>query len=140
MNGAMIPGMLLRHTALALMALLPLTGPAPVSFCALMMGLPADCAPAAPVDSHCDQMPMPAPAEAPDTTPDNSPDLSCCDAMAAPAPELNVKTMALGALVSLEYVSDNHALPPLDGFAPGGDIPSVGSPPDRQPLLCVFLI
>lgn len=127
---------MLRRTALAMVALLALMGPMPVSACALVMGLPADCAPPVPVQGHCDGMPAepgapsePAPAD----------DSNCCDFLAAPLPDSNVKVAPAEAMgVTLVEIP---AAPVASPALPAADVASspAPSPPDLQSLLCVFL-
>lgn len=133
-----------RWTALALAFLLSLLGPQPLSACALMMGLPADCAPAAPAESDCEQMPMPVPSAAEGEVPAEEPtepaDPSCCASLAAAVPESNVQVAAADGLLPLAETSDSEVPPNPVAVAPLQAVRPSASPPDRQPLLCVFLI
>jgi len=135
-KNAMILAML-RRSALPMAALLALMGPMPVSACALIMGMPADCAPPVPVESHCEGMPA-EPTAPPEPVPAGDPD--CCDSLAAPLPDANVKIAPADALAaSLVEIPATPVTSPVWAAA-DFDSPPAPSPPDLQTLLCVFLI
>jgi hypothetical protein len=124
---------------------LALLGPAPLSACAMWMQLPGGCAGPAPSEtaaepqaaSHCEHMSLPAPA--PDESVGASSDLSCCVAKDVPLPAQPKQTAP-------EISADSTGVAHVD-VAPAIASRAVEtfsniehSPPDLQPLLCVFLI
>ena len=109
---------------------LTLLGPGPLSLCAAMADLPADCVPT----PHCQEMGNPRP----DATLAAQTD-DCCIVSSAPLPERDVN-------VPLPVVSPNLVADPELTVEPGwaeasSVIPSARSAPvDVQSALCVFLI
>jgi hypothetical protein len=120
--------------ALSLVAFAPL----PLSACALLASLPGDCSCPGP-RSICNHMNMDM--SQPDTHVASHPDRSCCRVTSAPLPEAQAKAPTAAA-VGMPVVAVAAALLPappmrlLPAFEASLDI----SPPDSQPLLCVFLI
>jgi hypothetical protein len=112
--------------------------PLPLSACALLASLPGDCFCPEP-RSICDHMNMDM--AQPDTHVAAHPDRNCCRVTSAPLPEAQAKAPTAAA-VGMPVVAVAAALPPappmrlLPAFEASLDI----SPPDSQPLLCVFLI
>ena len=106
--------------------------PLPVSACALLAGLPADCQP----QPHCEQMD----AAAPLTSIESAPGQSCCQLSGAPIPQAQTKVstpdFAENLPSDVQPVLFSHG---SEVFFPATHSDDV-SPPDRQPLLCVFLI
>ena len=121
--------MLRRILLVVLAAGLAAAGPAPLSACALMAGLPAECQPM----PECLQMDMPDALMAGMGT-------SCCQVSAVPLPEqrANAAPPVLGAATErIERASVPAVYSPV--FIPT-DFSDSFSPPDTQPLLCVFLV
>ena len=121
--------MLRRISFLVLAAGLAAAGPAPVSACALMAGLPADCQPM----PDCSKMDMPDAVVAGMAT-------SCCQVSAAPLPERQAKVAppAMGAAAERVERAAVPAMRPADFFS--SDFSGGFSPPDTQTLFCVFLV
>jgi hypothetical protein len=120
--------------------------PAPLSACAMMMSLPAECAPAAgvsaPAASHCEQA-VSSEATNQDTLQAGASELPCCKLTAAPMPDAGVslgKVNVAPASASLE--NGPHVIPgqTLERTISQTELEQFTSPPDRQPLLCTFLI
>lgn len=109
---------------------LALVGPGPLSLCAAMADLPADCVPT----PHCEEMGNPRP----DTT-IVAQTVDCCIVSSAPLPERDVSVPL--PVVSLNLEADPK-LTIEPGWAEAGIvIPSARSAPlDVQSALCVFLI
>ncbi len=107
----------------------------PVTACALLAGLPGECSQPAS-EQHCNQMDRMSP---PDEVKVAS-DPSCCRVIQAPLPEAQSKADAPEAGAEAVPSASFLVLPPQ----PIGTADSVGSrilsPPNLQPLLCVFLI
>lgn len=130
---------MLRRVSITGLALgLVLLGPAPLSACAMWMQLPGECAPAAPAPTgHCDQLQQGA---ANDATVSGTPDASCCVVKNVPQPASQSKdatpqvTLAAGAPEQSEAVATPQPRPIETEFR------FEHSPPDLQPVLCVFLI
>lgn len=113
-----------------LVVVLALFGPLPLSLCATMAGLPADCEPT----PHCEMMAIEQPAVAL-----TAPVEDCCQLSSAPLLEGQVKAPAPAA--SLELV----AVPALgaqvvEAETPVANLPARPAPLDLQAALCVFLI
>jgi len=116
-----------------------LLGPAPLSACAMLADAVADCAPVPPASAHggdeCDRMAMPQPSG--DEMEAGL--ASCCQAK-APLPQAAKSTTTVVAPdftaqdLPGEFVATVR--PALD--SPASSLPV--SPPERQSLLCVFLI
>jgi len=127
-------GMVRRILSLySLLGLLLLT-PTPLSICALLADLPGECTQPS-VQPDCEQMEMVQPS----VVMKAGGDLSCCQISQAPIPEAPGKVVASQA--SVETLRPDHlvVLPQPDRLAHSEVAPAV-SPPDRQQLLCVFLI
>ncbi len=115
--------------SLAGMAQLPLTA------CALLAGLPGECA--QPVsEQHCNQMDRMSPLQEVKVASDPS----CCRVTQAPLPEAQGKADAPEAGAKAVLAESFVVLParPIES-ANSADC-TILSPPNRQPLLCVFLI
>ena len=117
----------------SLLGLLLLT-PTPLSLCAIFAGLPGDCA-QSPHRPECEQMGMAQAAVELEAESNQS----CCQVSQAPVPEAPGKVVA--PQTSVKTLRPDHlvALPQPDRLA-HLELPPVVSPPDRQQLLCVFLI
>ena len=125
---------MLKWATILTASLALLLGPHPMSVCAVLAGLPADCIPQP--ENHCN------PTQKPDSPPakNSSTDLSCCQVAAAPAPSASNKIeLSAAALPPLETAA--HWQPDLSiSRSPISEVEPDRSPPDRQSLLCVFLI
>ena len=108
--------------------------PAPVSFCAMLANLPGDCAPSTP-KSECEQMGMAQPT----VELKAASNLSCCQVSKAPLPDASSKVVAPDARAELLF-TQHVVLPPQPRLSLHQQSPQSLSPPDRQQLLCVFLI
>jgi hypothetical protein len=119
--------------------LLAAAGPEAMAACAAMAGLGADCRP--PAQSHCEAAPSESPAPAaPEQEPLPSGGFPCCRILAAPRPQVVAQEAPLAASFDVASALSSDLVAPVAtrNRAPE-DVPDV-SPPDRQPLLCVFLI
>lgn len=117
--------------ALSIAALAPL----PLSTCALLASLPGDCTCPTP-PSRCDHMGM---AETQPALAGHS-DRSCCRVTAEPLPEAQSKAPApLDSGVPAIVVSRVPVIRPCE-YSQLVEVFPEHSPPDQQPLLCVFLI
>jgi hypothetical protein len=138
----------MKRRLLISMLCLSLAGlaPAPLSACAMLMASPTDCAPApaesAPTASHCEQA-VSAKGTNQDTLRANASELPCCTSKAAPVPDAGAGlgkvnfTQASASPESGPQAIAGHALErPISQT----DLEQFTSPPDRQPLLCTFLI
>ena len=76
----------------------------------------------------------------PDARLEAAPDLSCCQLTTAPLPEARgqIAVPQVPADVLVTGPPLFASIPPAHPVAP--EFPPAGSPPDLQPLLCVFLI
>ena len=115
--------------SLAGMAQLPLTA------CALLAGLPAECAQPVSVQ-HCNQMDRMSP---PDEVKVAS-DASCCQVVQAPLPEAQGKADAPETGAKAILAESFAVLPPQRIESASSAASRILSPPELQPLLCVFLI
>ena len=126
--------MLKRALSLFLVLGLFFLAPTPLSLCAMLANLPGDCIqPSA--QPECAQMDMaqpPGALKAPD-------DLSCCQVSEAPMPQAPGKVVAPQASVETLHPAHLVVLSQPDRLA-HLELSPVVSPPDRQQLLCVFLI
>jgi hypothetical protein len=119
-----------RASTFALIAALALFGPAPMSLCAAMASLPADCVPA----PHCAEMASEQPAVRLSAGADN-----CCTVSSAPLPERQVQNPA--PAVSLETVAAPEVFAAIASSEAPAAMPRARSAPsDLQSTLCVFLI
>jgi hypothetical protein len=118
--------------ALSLVAFAPL----PLSACALLASLPGDCSCPGP-RSMCDHMDMAQTG----TYVASHPDRNCCRVTVAPLPDAQAKA-STAAAVGMPVVAVVAALPPAPPMRllPAFEVSANISPPDPQPLLCVFLI
>jgi len=120
--------------------------PAPFSACAMLMASPTDCTPtpakSAPAASHCEQA-----VSSEGTNQDNvqaaATELPCCTLTAAPVPDAGAglgKVNVAQASTSLE--NETQAIPghAVERTIAQTELEQFTSPPDRQPLLCTFLI
>jgi hypothetical protein len=107
----------------------------PLTACALVAGLPADCVRPAS-EQHCNQMDRMSP-------PQNikaASGRSCCQVAQAPVPEAQNKIAAPEAGANV-ILAESFAVPPaqpVESADPANT--TVVSPPHLQSLLCVFLI
>jgi len=126
--------MLRRILSLSILLGLLILAPTPLSICAMLADLPGECTQPS-VQPDCERMEMVQPSVAMMA----GGDLSCCQISQAPVPEAPGKVIAPQA--SVETLRTDHlvALPQPDRLA-HLELPLVVSPPDRQQLLCVFLI
>ena len=126
--------MLKRTQSLFLVLGLFLLAPTPLSLCATLADLPGECVqPFAQPD--CEQMEM---AQHPLALRASN-DLSCCQVGQAPLPEATAKIAA--PLASFDTLrSDRLVAPQQPDRLAHFEVSPVVSPPDRQQLLCVFLI
>jgi hypothetical protein len=120
--------------------------PAPLSACAMLMASPTDCAPAQavpdPTASHCEQAAASKGTNQKQLQAAAS-ELPCCKLTAAPVPDAGAGlgkvnfTQAAAWPESGPQAIAGHALErPISQT----DLEQFTSPPDRQPLLCTFLI
>ena len=137
--------MLRRVSIIGLAVGLALLGPAPLSACAIWMQLPGECAPAttAPVPqpkaaSHCEQMAVPQPSShAQLFAPADS---SCCIVKNVPLPAAQSKQVAPVVSIDANRAPQTDLAPAPAPRAAEIVASYEHSPPDLQPLLCVFLI
>lgn len=134
--------MMLKWATILTACLALLLGPQPMSVCALLTGLPADCIPVVSAaeppqaENHCN------PVQKPDSPPakNSSTDLSCCQVAAAPPPngtsKIELPASVLPPLETAAQSQPDLSLP----RSPVSQVEPDRSPQDRQPLLCVFLI
>ena len=123
--------------------------PTPLSACAVMMTLPTECAPAhvraASHGSQCEQ------AMASGTQVDENSaqlrakasQLPCCQLIAAPVPDASAgisKIKVASAVAALEIVTQASTTKIFERTTAQIQRELSASPPDRQPLLCTFLI
>ena len=122
--------MIRRISAFLLVAVLVLFGPAPMSLCAAMADLPADCIPT----PHCETMGSePADSMLAAQAED------CCVVGSAPVPERQVNAPA--PAVSLQPAPAPQPVAPVVEAETAEVAPSARSAPtDLQSTLCVFLI
>ena len=126
--------MVKRANSLIVVALLVLFGPVPMSLCAALADLPADCTPA----PHCEAMGQsmgndPADATLTATTGD------CCTVSSAPLPER--QSNAPAPVASLELIATpEFAVEAAQAEAVAVTPRARSAPPDLQSALCVFLI
>lgn len=120
--------------------------PMPLSACAMLMAAPSGCARAAadpPAStSHCEQA-FAAEGTNQDTLHTGTSELPCCKLTAAPVPDTGAgiaKVDVAPAFTSLEEVPQAIAVKTLERTAALIDLEQFALPPDRQPLLCTFLI
>ena len=124
---------------------LALMGPAPLSACAMWMQLPGGCGGPVPAQaaaepqpaSHCEHMALPAPAS--DERMRATSDMSCCAAKNVPLAEQQKQTAPEVSADSARVAQPDLApiaAPRPSEFSQNQE----HSPPDLQPLLCVFLI
>ncbi len=126
--GSMFERGLTFALCLSLAALVPV----PISACAALRDLPAQCQP----QPDCQQMGMAQPT----TSVEASSNSSCCRLREAPVPQLPSKVSVPDAAAHVASVQHSLAddLKPQEQSAPTAlETPS---PPDRRSLLCVFLI
>jgi len=124
--------MLRRSLIFALCLSLAALAPLPLSVCAALAALPSEC-------QECQQMGVAEPAGAPHTDFDPA----CCQLTAAPLPEAvagAAKTLAAFASVDVDSVRLSTSVSVAQEIPVRSDLFPAFSPPDRQPLLCVFLI
>lgn len=119
-----------RGVTFVLATALALLGPVPVSLCAVLGNLPADCIPT----PHCETMGSQA-SDAKLSAPTDD----CCAVSSAPLPERQVNSPA--PVASLELV----AAPEFVVEALQTEVVAImprarSAPPDLQSALCVFLI
>lgn len=140
--------MFMQRRLLISMLCLSLAGlaPVPLSACAMLMASPADCSPApakaAPAVSHCEQAATAEGANQ-DTFQADASKLPCCELRAAPAPDASAgisKVNVAPASASLEDGPQAVPSQALDRTIAQTEFEQFTSPPDRQPLLCTFLI
>jgi len=126
--------MRLRMAALVLALAVATATPVPLSACAMPKAAPEECH-AVP---HCEQMAMDEPAAAVEATIDTS----CCHWSTTPAQE--PATVKKVVAPDTEFVgvtfSTAVALPVQPEHSLPADSPLKVLPPERQALLCVFLI
>ena len=126
--------MLRRTLSLSILLGLLILAPTPLSICAMLADLPGECTqPSAQPD--CEQMEMVQPSVAMKV----GGDLLCCQVSEAPMPQAPGNVIAPQASVETLRSDRLVALSQPDRLAHSELSPAV-SPPDRQQLLCVFLI
>ena len=117
--------------------------PTPLSACAMLMALPANCAPeakAANPASHCEQMATP-----PGSDTDlyaNPSALPCCQVSSSPTPDAGsgaAKTTVSSPVASLRDATLHSATIVFERATAASPV-QFPSPPDQQSLLCTFLI
>jgi len=120
--------------------------PAPISACTMQMTGPVECAPApaapAPPASHCEQA-VSSEGTNQDKLQVAAAELPCCTLTAAPVPDAGAglgKVNVAQASTSLE--NETQAIPghAVERTIAQTELEQFTSPPDRQPLLCTFLI
>lgn len=129
--GSMVRGNVIFALCLSLAALAPL----PLSACAMLAALPAECA-LSNAQSHCEQMGMTATAARLEA----QPNLSCCRVTPAPLPEVQNKASVPDAGTSPVRADVLVYGPIFPADLAATDLSPRISPPDLQALLCVFLI
>jgi len=111
--------------------MLVLFGPAPMSLCAAMAGLPADCVPT----PHCANLGDDAQPIEQATAPGDE----CCTVSGAPLPEAQVKAPA--SFVSLEAIATPKVpIQPAEANYTSETPRARSAAFDLQAVLCVFLI
>ena len=126
--------MRVRGIALLLALALGAMAPAPLSACAMLAGLPGDCQP----KPHCEGMVEEQPAARLEARCD----MSCCQVTSAPLPQASgtvKKASTPEAGVTLD-MPEPLLLPATPFVRAEASPPREISPPERQALLCVFLI
>jgi len=120
--------------------------PVPLSACAMLMAAPSGCGPAAadlPAStSHCEQA-FAAKETNQHTLQPGTSELPCCKLTAAPIPDTGAgisKVNFAPAYASLEVAPQAIAVKTPERTAAQIDLEQFASPPDKQPLLCTFLI
>jgi hypothetical protein len=123
--------------------------PMPLSACAMLMALPTECAPAladkAPQVSHCEHT-MVSGTQADEnaaTLQANTSQLPCCQLTSAPSPDASAgaaKVKVVPANAPLTNAPQANTTKIFDRAAARAEHQQFTSPPDRQPLLCTFLI
>ena len=126
--------MLRRILSLSILLGLLILAPTPLSICAMLADLPGECTQPS-VQPDCEQMEMVQPSVAMKA----GGDLSCCQVSEAPMPQAPGNVIAPQASVETLRSDRLVALSQPDRLAHSELSPAV-SPPDRQQLLCVFLI
>jgi hypothetical protein len=137
--------MLRRISIFGLAVGLAVLGPAPLSACAIWMQLPGECAPgtSAPAPqpkaaNHCEEMNVPqASSDAQLSAPV---DASCCVVKNVPLPASQSKQAAPVVSIDANRVAQMDMAPVPAPRATQIENNFEHSPPDLQPLLCVFLI
>jgi hypothetical protein len=142
--------MLRRGGIIGLVVSLALAGSVPVSACAMLMELRGQCAPPAPpaapkATGHCHEVSLPAPtesspAQAPDAQLSAQPGQCCCVVRSITLPAAQSKEGAPTVSVEAHRAAGPDLAPAPAPRA--AEIVSTyeHSPPDLQPVLCVFLI
>ena len=128
--------MVRRVISLGLCLGLVALGPAPLSACAMLANLPADCGPAPAQSSDCEQMDMHHPAQEVRA----NLNASCCQ-ITRPAPDAATaaKKTTAPELVTVPIDAEPVSLEARANPAPAAS-PQLASPLERQSLFCVFLI
>ena len=127
----MFRGVLIVALTLCLAAFAPL----PLSACALLASLPGDCSCPGP-RSICDHMDVAQTG----AQVASHPDRNCCRVTSAPLPEAQAKA-STAATIGMPIAGVVAPLPsPAPTRLPIFEVSLDISPPDLQPLLCVFLI
>lgn len=127
--------MLRRSVTLGLILGLTALVPVPLSVCALQAGLPANC-PICGSHADCDTMR----AATAGTKVESPVDRSCCHVAVEPLPEAQSKApTSATAILPARTAAPLELAPLARHFFPRDLSPNL-SPPDLQPLLCVFLI
>ena len=115
-----------------------LLGPVPMSACAMLKGMMADCAPAAPAsgESKCGQMAMHHPEEQVSGTRLTD----CCKSNAPTPPALPSAKTVVAPEFAVEPLVTNPSPLLMSHAVPVASTPSPPDAHERQSLLCVFLI
>jgi len=125
--------------------------PVPLSACAMLTQLPADCWPAAPAAegkakvAHCEQMVESATATSNEKAARwaGTAERSCCSLTAAPVPDTSTgaNSTVTASAPELSKQSESANLSPVSPEPiPQASQGPIVSPSERQPLLCTFLI
>jgi hypothetical protein len=134
---------MLRRLSITGLALgLVLLGPAPLSACAMWMQLPGECAPALPAPppepaSHCDHLKQAAAGEA---SVSGALDASCCVVKNVAQPASQSKQLTPQFTLAATASQQPQIIAAAAPRAIEAEFRFEHSPPDLQPLLCVFLI
>ncbi len=124
--------MLRRNVALALCLSLVALASLPVSPCSMLAGLPAQCRPR----PHC----LETGKQEPLTSIEAPVELSCCQLSETPVPQAQDKPAAPQITANVARDPQVSAADTRPARAHDLNAFESASPPDRQPVLCVFLI